>query len=1852
MDESFQNGAQMPEIKLPPGLVEDVRHGRGVLVWSWMSRGSPPALGLRLARQLPFRVFITTDQDDSLVRVLERAGRQPVVVAVDADIASWDESRTTVIQLYNAESRPKTLLHYQHYHEKETPKLLELVRGIFATRVVLLAHWDPRDKALKLLYRAIARDFVSHRPSVYALITTPLCKADETHWRGMNHWHLWQLPGELERDPVELFLLSLIRAAHGATAIHRHEPPSPAELGSPYKHLDYFEEGDEHLFFGRDAESRQLAELALTHRLLLLFGPSGAGKTSLIRAGASPHLRRWGVEPLYVRPANDAVQALKNALRQGEPTGLFGQVEHSEEQNPTQLEPGVKHHPTYLQRLLRSVHRQHRTPTPIGNKMAVLPARPEIHLRQRLHDTIRHEGKKLVIFMDQFEELLTGTSDQVQRRSAKILGELVNDRSIDWHLIVSIREDFLAELHGLSPWLPGLFDHRMRLQSLSHDAARAAIAEPADVHSLGFEDGLVDAILDDLTTAGRVEPPQLQIVCFSLWRDLQERKATTFSRVGYERLGKAQEILVAYLKDALTTIVAQETTAEIGRHDAETRRLLEALIVSKRTRTPITVAEAVQEGKQDLENTKRIIQELADDGLVTCLSDLGKEYYELSDEAAALMERHKVAAEKVLKSLITSERTKALLTMNDVAQRTKLDILVTKRLLQALVSNRLLRGVSGTEGEAYELCHEHLVPEIASWLDEDEKQAKQIQDMLQAELHNWRNLELVMGGNSLELLERGAKNPSVNPSQEELELWLRSTLRYGANMELSWLDRMTPDRVFMILEEAWNKEAVDAKARAVEIACALGQRSHKTTTDRGPAKSQKQRVEKHLQQAILSLALKASRDEDPSVRLAALDAFSQKCDKGREILARVAALRRDRTEQVRLRATQVLGELNPVQAKNLHILDHVQPMLIASALTIATVMGICISSATSISREAASWQIVLYAIGVAWILYLNAERQIHRIMLLLLNSGFLILIVSSLMSGTHTILEQPNILASALENLGLAVEKTLELWGLLLRVLMQALVVVAFLLAAALLWASFVSKESPVMVLQDVLRTIGGTQLITYLARVRSRALNSLRQAWHRVEHCRQRIAQIAPPRLRDWPSGATVAITQAWKTWRGSLRLMLGATVTNMRNASYRRDFFRDRIFATSGQICKSILWLILRITVLTAASLSNGAILAVFISVLVYLYFLVPETHQTVFSAMQMTMSDMGSFIVTMQNWLRVFLEPSLTGQIGLIVAVSILILAGLRFLLRLPFILLVNLFVILMLCWPLIFIPSVVRSELIDWANISGLSEYWRELGTTMQPWLANLPASLRGIDFIISEQPQANTMVMLGVALMLLLFLTSVVQEGLAALLRRPILLLALFLPFVLSSYQLGQVIQTIWYRIPDIAHAWLPTLRTSWMEMEPAWDTTISEVNFFVTIAILGLLLLVIISSAKLLLTPVLAPSSIPIYAASLLCFIPALYAHAQGITSNMFLLSTSIPIIALCLLTWFPCVSNNLRGQQPMALRVLGASVGCMISISLATVWISRSAAESLPGTALNGLSVGAIAAATALAGFAGTKKADTQHTCVRLAFGMVLIGPIAWILVTVVSVGASEIANASQSLLSWVYVALARFGWINVLMAAVFSCAAARHWLGEHRTMSDRLNALFLGLRQRGIWTKLRVTQGQIAKWISEIWQWLTPRTGILRKLDVRLPIWQQSVQAQWDSLSRAKATWTQKWDITRHRVLAGLGLRSKRSRLIVSLVIWVALAIAGSLAALSALVWLLSSIRLQWGLNDKAILSVGELVMRILHDYESVAYALGLFGGLGFAELLIARKQRIDVHVSPAHLPAGHKQRASTLS
>ena len=281
---------------------------------------------------------------------------------------------------------------------------------------------------------------------------------------------------------------------------------------NPWLGLASFTEETRGFFYGRDEEVAELARRVQRKLLTVLFGQSGLGKTSILRAGIVPRLRRQGYCPIYVRvdygkdtpePAEQIKQAIMQAARR---SGEWTQV-------------GVAAAGESLWEFLH--HRD---------------------------DVLRDEaGATLIplLIFDQFEEIFTlAQSDDLGRaRAARFVAELADlvenrppreletkfeedDASAerfdfarsDYRVLIALREDYLAALEGLKKAMPSISQNRLRLARMTGTQALTTVTQPGK--KLVTEE--VAAAIVRFVAGGselvnaEVEPSLLSLICREL----------------------------------------------------------------------------------------------------------------------------------------------------------------------------------------------------------------------------------------------------------------------------------------------------------------------------------------------------------------------------------------------------------------------------------------------------------------------------------------------------------------------------------------------------------------------------------------------------------------------------------------------------------------------------------------------------------------------------------------------------------------------------------------------------------------------------------------------------------------------------------------------------------------------------------------------------------------------------------------------------------------------------------------------------------------------------------------------------------------------------------------------------------------------------------------------------------------------------------------------------------------------------------------------------------------------------------------------------------------------------------------
>ncbi|UCC61798.1 MAG: protein kinase, partial [Anaerolineae bacterium] len=314
-----------------------------------------------------------------------------------------------------------------------------------------------------------------------------------------------------ERYPDALAFAAAFREAvlgPGAEAVTRPPDRAALEMVNPYKGLRAFEEADAADFFGREVLTEQLlarlgedGTLRLGSgqewsRFLAVVGPSGSGKSSAVKAGLLPALRRGalpGSEEWFIvemlpgaHPLDELeIGLLRVAVQQ--PVGLMGQLRRDE------------------RGLLRAA------------RLALPTDRGE-----------------LLLVIDQFEELFTRAADTAESKHLmQSLYAAVSDPRSPVRVVITLRADFYDR-----PLMHPDFSQLMRQRTevvvpLTAEELAEAIRKPAEQAGAELETGLVTAIVTDVSE----QPGALPMLQYALTELFERREGRTLTRAAYRAIG-------------------------------------------------------------------------------------------------------------------------------------------------------------------------------------------------------------------------------------------------------------------------------------------------------------------------------------------------------------------------------------------------------------------------------------------------------------------------------------------------------------------------------------------------------------------------------------------------------------------------------------------------------------------------------------------------------------------------------------------------------------------------------------------------------------------------------------------------------------------------------------------------------------------------------------------------------------------------------------------------------------------------------------------------------------------------------------------------------------------------------------------------------------------------------------------------------------------------------------------------------------------------------------------------------------------------------------------------------------------
>jgi hypothetical protein len=289
-------------------------------------------------------------------------------------------------------------------------------------------------------------------------------------------------------------------------------------MNSPFKLLDAYEKKDKDIFFGRNNEIELLYNATFKTDLLLVYGQSGTGKTSLIQCGLANRFRETDWFDVYIRRRDNINTSLHREIRE-------------------------------------------KAKTPIDVNTPVTEAIQSLYL---------DFFKPIYLIFDQFEELFILGTKEEQQEFFKAIAQLLKStigsihKRVSCKIIFVMREEYIAWLYDFEKVVPELFDHRIRIETMQLSNVKTVIQ--CSANSFGIRLDLPDETIKQIIEnnkdiKGTIHLPYLQVYLDCLYREasklspsqgknpIKQNSEIEFSPGLVRKIGKISDVMALFLDE-------------------------------------------------------------------------------------------------------------------------------------------------------------------------------------------------------------------------------------------------------------------------------------------------------------------------------------------------------------------------------------------------------------------------------------------------------------------------------------------------------------------------------------------------------------------------------------------------------------------------------------------------------------------------------------------------------------------------------------------------------------------------------------------------------------------------------------------------------------------------------------------------------------------------------------------------------------------------------------------------------------------------------------------------------------------------------------------------------------------------------------------------------------------------------------------------------------------------------------------------------------------------------------------------------------------------------------------------------
>lgn len=291
---------------------------------------------------------------------------------------------------------------------------------------------------------------------------------------------------------------------------------------SPFKFLDAYQKDDFDIFFGRETETEDLYDALSGVKHLLVYGPSGAGKTSLIECGLRNQFSDADWFALTIRRGTNIIDSFYTAIN-------------------TALEEKIP------------LNAQH------------LPEDETVSFEAAIEQLFAERYQPVYLLFDQFEELMISGTDNEQKAFFTQLNQLIRYR-IPCRVLLIMREEFIGHLSEFEPLCPSIFKHLFRLEKMRRTDVQNVITKTLDAPQFTNDfttensNQLAQQILTKLPDKVKeIELTHVQVFLNELWERAIKKTADTVKPIIHsgliEKEDNLQRILDSFLKKQLKELI-------------------------------------------------------------------------------------------------------------------------------------------------------------------------------------------------------------------------------------------------------------------------------------------------------------------------------------------------------------------------------------------------------------------------------------------------------------------------------------------------------------------------------------------------------------------------------------------------------------------------------------------------------------------------------------------------------------------------------------------------------------------------------------------------------------------------------------------------------------------------------------------------------------------------------------------------------------------------------------------------------------------------------------------------------------------------------------------------------------------------------------------------------------------------------------------------------------------------------------------------------------------------------------------------------------------------------------------------